>query len=102
MNSQVGRLVYYLSADKMSEIKDGMLGFRIVARPSSGFSYYRAAEFRSENHLLGEIFNANETVYIDIELHRYVDENVFRLDSASERRVNFKRIKPSGKVIKND
>ena len=102
MNSQVGRLVYYLNADKMSEIKDGMLGFRIVARPSSGFSYYRAAEFRSDNHSLGEIFNANETVYIDIELHRYVDENVFRLDSASERRVNFKRIKPSGKVIKND
>ena len=102
MNTQAGRLVYYLDADKMNEIKGGQLGIRVVARPMSGFSYYRAAEFRTDNLSLSDVISGNETIYIDIELHRFVDENEFRFDSASDGSKNFKRIKPAGKVINDD
>ncbi len=101
MNSKNGHLVYYLDADKMGEIKDGLFGFRVVARPSSGFSYYRPAEFRSDGISLMDLIQPNETIYIKIILHRFVDENVFRFDPATDGAVNFKGIKPSGNPINN-
>ena len=101
MNNKSGRLVYYLDAGKMKDIKDGKFGLRIVARPSSGFSYYCAAEFRSDGVDAKNILRPNETTYVDIKLHRFVDKNVFRLDPAKNGPVNFKRIKPSGDSINN-
>jgi len=99
MNSHCGRLVYYLNANKMNEIKDGKFGLRVVARPSSGFSYYRAAEFRSDGIAAGDILKANQSIYINIKLHRFVDENVFRFDAASRGRMDLKKIKPAGKPL---
>ncbi len=99
MNDKSGRLVYYLDAKKMSEIKDGKFGLRVVARPSKGFSYYCAAEFHSQDIAVETILNPNQTTYVDIKLHRFVDKNVFRFDPAADRRVNFKKIKPSGDLI---
>lgn len=102
MNINTGRLVYYLNANKMSEIKDGKFGIRVVARPSSGFSYYRAAEFRSDGVVAQGVLASNETTYVDIILHRFVDKNVFRFDQAADGVKNFKKIKPSGESMSED
>ncbi|MCK5666866.1 MAG: hypothetical protein KAI17_25440, partial [Thiotrichaceae bacterium] len=102
MNAKSGCLVYYLNAEKMSEIKDGKFGLRVVARPTSGFSYYCAAEYRSDGIAAQSILASNETTYLDIILHRFVDKNVFRFDSATDGAKNFKHIKPSGEFVSND
>ena len=39
INRVTSNLVYYLNANKMEGIRDGLFGVRIVARPTSGFSY---------------------------------------------------------------
>jgi hypothetical protein len=100
MNALNSNLVYYLNVDKMNEIKDGLFGIRIVARPSSGFSYYFAGEFRSDGAAYEDIIVPNQTTYVDITLKRQVDKNVFRFDPAQPRR-SFKKVKPSGEPIKN-
>lgn len=101
MNDKTGRLVYYLDANKMNEIKDGKLGIRVVARPTKGFSYYVAAEFRSDGISVENILVPNQTSYVDIKLHRFVDENVFRFGPVSKKPVSFKKIKPSGNSLSN-
>jgi hypothetical protein len=95
MNDKSGRLVYYLNADKMKKIKDGKFGIRIIARPSSGFSYYCAAEYHSEDVDINSILAPNETTYVDIKLHRFVDKNVFHFNGPD----NFARLKPAGSPI---
>ncbi len=95
MNSKSGRLVYYLDADKMKDVEDGKIGFRVVARPEKGFSYYHEAEFQSDGTSLEKVIQPNGTTYIDIVLHRFVDENVFRFDGPD----NFKKLKPSGNPV---
>ncbi len=99
MNEKTGRLVYYLDANKMGEIKDGKFGLRVVARPAEGFSYYCAAEFHSDGITAEKILTPNETTYVNITLHRFVDKNVFRFDSAAKGTVDFKNLKPSGDSI---
>jgi len=95
MNRQTGRLVYYLDADRMAAIRDGKFGLRVVARPSAGFSYYCVAEYHGD----GSMLRANQTIYVDITLHRFVDENVFRFDPADAPRRSFKNVRPSGKTL---
>ncbi len=102
MNAKTGSLVYYLNADKMSRIKDGLFGLRVVARPEKGFSYYRAAEFQSDGIAVETILAPNETTYVDIVLHRYVDKNVFLFGPATDAHKSFKRTKPSGKALLKD
>jgi len=99
MNAKNGSLIYYLNAEKMSEIKDGKFGLRIEARPTSGFSYYCAAEFRSDGIAAQNILAANETTYLDITLHRFVDKNVFRFDPANKGSKSFKGTKTSGEFV---
>lgn len=99
MNDNTGRLVYYLDADKMSQIKGGKFGIRIVVRPSKGFSYYCAGEYHSDDTGIQDILAPNETTYVEIILHRYIDKNVFRFGPADEGVIDFKKIKPSGETI---
>ncbi|MCG8549110.1 MAG: hypothetical protein MI799_01765 [Desulfobacterales bacterium] len=100
MNKKTGRLVYYLDAVKMREsIKKGKFGFRVVARPTKGFAYYAAAEFRPSDNEIEKILMPNQTIYVDIMLHRFVDKNVFRFGPATDKPVNFKGIKPSGETL---
>lgn len=87
-------LTYYVNHTKMLQVADGVIGFRIIARPSEGFSYYKPAEFRSNHIPLEELLIPNQTLYVDVELKRYVDQNVFRL----LRRDDFK---PKGKEDMN-
>ncbi len=68
------------------------------ARPTSGFSHYAAAEFRSEGIKVDSILAPNQTTYLDITLRRLVDKNVFRFDTADRPSGSFKRIKPSGQL----
>ncbi|WP_136799962.1 esterase/lipase family protein [Desulfosediminicola ganghwensis] len=100
MNDATGRLIYYLNYEKMKEIKDGQFGLRIVARPSKGFSYYCAGEFRSNGIPVESILSPNQTTYVDVRLHRFVDKNVFRFDPAQDGSGSFKNIKPSGNTVK--
>jgi hypothetical protein len=99
MNAVTNSLVYYLNVDKMNEIKDSLFGIRIIARPSSGFSYYFAGEFRSDGVSNTDIILPNQTTYVDITLKRQVDKNVFRFDPADQPRSSFKKVKPAGERI---
>lgn len=99
MNAVTSSLVYYLNVDKMNQIKDGLFGLRIIARPASGFSYYFAGEFRSDGVSYADIILANQTTYVDITLKRQVDKNVFRFDPADQPRGSFKSVKPAGEPI---
>jgi len=98
MNSKTGRLVYYLDADKMRAIADKKIGFRVVARPDKGFSYYCKAEFHSDGASLERVIQPNKTTYIDIILHRFVDKNVFRFNGPDD----FKKLKPSGDPLNDN
>jgi hypothetical protein len=101
INKNTSNLIYYVNADKMGEIKDGLFGIRVVARPDKGFSHYCVAEFRSEGFPIANILAPNETSYIDITLHRRIDKNVFTLVGAAKKPGSFKRIKPSGESVES-
>ena len=96
MNRVTSNLVYYLNANKMEGIQDGLFGVRIVARPTRGFSHYTAAEFRSDGIEVQNILTPNQTTYVDVTLRRIVDKNIFRFDRADHPSGSFKRVTPSG------
>lgn len=98
MNPESGRLVYYLNATKMQEIADGKFGIRVVARPDKGFAFYRPAEFHSDGIKASTVLVANETIYIDIILHRFVDKKTFQFSPAKSKAHSFKDTVPSGKT----
>jgi len=99
INSISNHLVFYLDADKLMTIKDKILGFKITARPNTGFCYFNAVEFRDETIKVDHWAVANTTTYVDVELRREVDKNVFRFSSANDKREDFKRTKPSGESV---
>lgn len=101
MNDKTGRIIYYLNANKMSKIKNGKFGFRVEARPDNGFSYYVKVEYRSEGIPVSDIIVPNQTTYVDIKLHRFVDKNVFRFASVEDKPEDFKDIDPSGESTGN-
>ena len=75
-------LVYYVNYDVIS--RNQLTGFRLIARPSEGFAYYHAVQYHSDGMNLNEILQPNETLYIKVQLHRCVDQHVFRFDNASD------------------
>ncbi|RLA48092.1 MAG: phospholipase [Gammaproteobacteria bacterium] len=95
LNKETSSLVYFVDADKMSELRDGCYGLRVVVRPQKGFSYYATGEFQSEGLPIDSVFAPNETTYIDITMNRNIDRNVFHFSSAKEPRESFKNTKPS-------
>ena len=94
-------MIYYLDYDVMKTVKNKRLGFRIIARPKKddNFSYYYAVEYRAKVSELTKILKPNETVYLEIILHRYVDKEVFRLDEGRINQHSFKDYEPSNKEI---
>lgn len=96
MNKKSNSLVYYINADTMARLKEGLYGIRVVVRPEKGFSYYMQGEFRSEGIPVDKVFAPNETTYIDVTVNRQVDKNVFGFSPASSGRESFKNTKPSG------
>jgi hypothetical protein len=99
INRKSSNLIYYVNADKMGSIKDGMFGIRIVARPDKGFSYYSIGEFRSEGFAIDKILAPNETTYVDVTMRRQIDKKLFTLVKASKKPASFKRTAPSGKTV---
>lgn len=101
LNSKTHNLVYYVDADKMGggETEEPLFGVKIIARPDAGFSYYCAAEFRSQGYPIEKVIAPNETTYIDITLNRQIDKNVFRLKKSGGKPEDFSKVKPSGKTI---
>jgi hypothetical protein len=110
--SQRNHLVYYVDYDVI--IRKKLTGFRVIARPTEGFAYYRTVEYQAGDGLK-DVLRPNETLYVDIELRRCIDQNVFSFDPAenpqydpkgkgiigfrSETRNSFHDIEPSGKPI---
>ena len=77
-------MTYYIDYDVMAEWLakpelEGKFGFKIVARPDSGFAYYTVAEYRGTFASLKRYFEPNQTLMIEIILVRHVVEGVFRL-----------------------
>ncbi len=94
------QLTYYLDNTMMSQIPDGKIGFRVIARPKEGFAYYTPGEYRSGNIPVTELIKDNETLLLDIELTRHVDVNTFRIDPLENDRNSFKNEKPALKDVK--
>jgi hypothetical protein len=84
-----GKLTYYIDYDVMSDWLakprlEGRFGFRIAARPSSGYSYYTVAEHRGTLASLRKYFEPNQTLMVEVQLKRHVVEGVFRLAHSLE------------------
>lgn len=82
-----GKLTYYIDYDIMAEwfAKPELgdkFGFKIAARPSSGFSFYTVAEHRGTFTGLKQYFEPNQTLMVEVKLKRHVMEGVFRLTNS--------------------
>lgn len=80
------QLTYYLNASRMARIRNGKLGFRVVARPDAGFAHYTPAEFRSDDLQVTDLIRDNQTLLLDVVLKRNVDVNTFRFGPATDPR----------------
>lgn len=104
-NSQnPGKLTYYIDYTVMQEgltkpefQLEEKMGFRIVARPESGLAYYKPLEYKGTLGALKRYLVPNQTLMIEIELHRRVDQAVFQLTTSLEpEAIN---AKPTGKQV---
>ncbi|WP_027722894.1 hypothetical protein [Maridesulfovibrio zosterae] len=92
-------LTYYVNYSELKRVPDGKIGIRIAARPDEGFSHYSIAEFRSTGFAFDDILKPNQTLLVDVELTRHVDENTFGLTPLADGKHNFKKEKTSGKDV---
>jgi hypothetical protein len=82
-----GKLTYYIDYDVMSKGMatnklDDRFGFRIRARPDEGFAHYVEAEHRGTFSQLSRYLAPNQTLMVEIELERLVDQGVFQLTNS--------------------
>lgn len=83
-----GKLTYYIDFDllknwlKKPELA-GCFGFKVQARPSSGFAYYQEAEYQGSFKELSKDLVANQTLLIEIVLKRVVHQGVFQLTQST-------------------
>lgn len=88
-------LVYYVDYDVIT--KNRLTGFRVVARPDEGFSFYHAVEYCSDGVDINGLLKPNETFYVEIQLHRCVDKNAFRFD-----RADHPKLRTEGHILKKE
>jgi hypothetical protein len=79
-----GKLTYYLNYDvfddpKSSKVTRDLYGFDVTAYPERGLAHYQTARFQSQKDIVGKILRPNETLMVDIQVQRLVDQQVFRL-----------------------
>jgi hypothetical protein len=77
------KLTYFMDYDVMQDWfarpkVDDRFGFRIVARPTEGFAHYAVAEYKGRFSALKRYFEPNQTLMVEVELQRRVDEGVFQ------------------------
>ncbi len=92
-------ITFFLDYDAMMAVPDDQFGFRIVARPDSGFAYYQPAEFRAHAKTLDAFVDPNTTLYVDIVLRRLVDQETARFGPIDGTPGEFKNAKPSGTLV---
>ncbi len=92
-------ITFYLDYDAMMAVRDDQFGFRITARPDSGFATYQPAEFRSRAKALDDFVDPNTTLYVDIVLRRLVDQETARFGCIDAAPGEFKDAKPSGQLV---
>jgi hypothetical protein len=79
----------------------GMLGFKLIARPDSGFVRYLPCEIEATTKMLQNVLQPNSTTLLDIVLRRIVSKNVFvteRLTEATEV-VDFSATTPGTDIV---
>jgi hypothetical protein len=79
-----GKLTYYIDykvmADWLAKPElEGKFGFKIIARPDTGFASYWRAEYRGTFAALKRYFEPNQTLMVDVQLKRHVFDGVFKL-----------------------
>ncbi|MCL1043265.1 alpha/beta hydrolase [Shewanella marisflavi] len=95
-NSVNGNVItFYLEASKLTKLRAGKLGLKLVPRPNEGFSHYKCAEFRCEPNQLSELLSGDQTLMLDIELERYIAPNTFSFAKIGDSE-DFKGISPEG------
>ncbi len=79
----------------------GMLGIRIIPRPSSGFVHYLPCEIKATRDLLEKVLKPNSTTLIDIRLRRIVRKNVFRVEKLTRatKPTKFSKTKPGNEIV---
>ncbi|MCG9756965.1 alpha/beta hydrolase [Shewanella insulae] len=99
-NSVNGNVItFYLDANKLSKIRAGKLGLKLIPRPDEGFCHYKSAEFRCEPQQLTQLFGADQTLMLDIQLERYIAPNTFSFAKIGEPE-DFKGISPDSSCEK--
>lgn len=76
---------------------DELMGFKILARPDSGFAHYGHAILSAQTAELRKILIPNQTVMVDVELKRVIHEGTFRL-TRNTNPESFKTVKPGAKI----
>lgn len=79
-----GKLTYYVDYDVLNKglnkvPSNGEFGIKIVVRPQTGFAYYTAAEYKGTFNDLKNYIEPNQTLMIEVRMHRHVGEGVFQL-----------------------
>ncbi|PHQ72680.1 MAG: phospholipase [Shewanella sp.] len=84
-NSQNSNCItLYLDTNKLLSAAEGKMGFKIVPRPDSGFSYYRTAEYHCEPKQVSQLIKPDQTTLVDIVLKRHIHQDTFTLVSTDE------------------
>lgn len=79
-NSQNGNCItFYLNTNKLESVAEGKIGFKIVPRPDTGFSYYRTAEYHCEPKQVSQFIKPDQTTLVDIVLKRHIHQEIFTL-----------------------
>ena len=100
-----GTLTYYVDYDVLrrglnKDKMEGRIGFRVFARPAQtddALAFYRKLEFQSAEDELADILKPNETLMVAIQLRRFVDATVFRIESSLKLSPIFKV--PTGRTV---
>ncbi|MFZ6751271.1 esterase/lipase family protein [Undibacterium sp. Ren11W] len=79
----------------------GMLGFKIIARPDTGFVHYLPCEIKATKEMLESALRRNSTTLIDIRLRRIVHKEVFRSGPllAGGQSVDFANVQPGPEIV---
>lgn len=77
------------------------LGFKIVARPDSGFVRYLPCEIKATADMLKQAIKPNSTTIIEIVLQRVLYKSIFRLKQLAKnyQNENFEKIQPGNEVV---
>lgn len=92
-------ITFYLDFDAVCAARGARFGFRIMARPSSGFARYQPVEFRLGEQSVDQFVVANCTWYVDVTLLRRVDRQTVRFDPAAAGPRDFRGQQPEGTAV---